>query len=558
MFGICGGYDNILTMAVQTLINKTQNTILSAALIISASTGLSAILGVVKNRLLAKHFGVSDELAVFYTADYIPGLLYSVVIVAVISTVFIPIFTSLLKKNEEEAFKSAATIINTTLLFFIFAGFLVYALSPQIFKLISLGQFSTENTFLGSNLMRLLVLAQMFLVLGSLATNVLQSYRYFLVPALAPIVYNLGVICGIIFLSPSMGIYGPALGLLTGAFLHFAIQLPVLKRTSFKYLALLDLKNLGFLKAVSLVPARIVSVVIGTFIQTVNNSFALLISSSSVIALKFANQLQGFPINLFGYSIATACLPALSAESENKDLSTFKKTFLTSLHQMMFLVMPISMILVILRIPVVRIVYGVSNFPWQATVETASVLAFFSVSIFAQSANYLITRAFYALKDTLTPVLVSIGTTVLNVSISASLIVLMKFDIWAAAFSFSLTSMFDMLILLYLLDRKTGHLDTKNLFVPFIKISMATLLMGITLYVPIKLLDQVIFDTTRTINLLILTAIAGTCGVITYLLFTRLLKVDEIELLYKLTGRLKLSKKEAAAEIPPYLETPAE
>jgi putative peptidoglycan lipid II flippase len=545
-------------MTVQTLITKTQNTILSAALIISISTGLSAVLGVVKNRLLAHQFGVSNELAVFYTADYIPSLLYSVLIVGAISTVFIPIFTSQLSKDRETAFRTASTIINATLASFLVIGTIIFLLSTPIFKLVSLNQFSAENTLLGSNLMRVMVLSQMLLVCGSLATSVLQSFKYFLIPALAPVVYNLGMILGIIFLAPSLGIYGPAIGLLIGATFHFLIQIPMLKKTGFKFYLLFNSKDENFKKILTLIPPRVTSVLIANLIQTVNNSFAILISTSSVIALKFANQLQGFPINLFGFSIAAASLPTLSAEGGEKNLDNFKKTFLTSFHQMMFLVVPLSMILFILRVPIVRIVYGVSNFPWETTVETASVLAIFSFSIFAQSANYLITRSFYALKDTMTPVLVAVGTSIINVSLSTFLIVILKYNVWAVAFSYSLTSIFDTLILLYLLDKKIGTLNTKDLFTPFLKISTSAFLMGLTLYIPVKLLDQVIFDTTRTINLLILTLIAGVCGVLTYLLFTKVLKVEEISLLYKIAGKLRLSKKEVNIELPGYSEKPAE
>lgn len=545
-------------MTVQTLINKTQNTILSAAFIILMSTGFGAILGVVKNRLLAAKFGVSSELAIFYTADYIPSLLYSVLIVGAVSTVFIPIFTGLLKKNREEAFKTASTIINSTLIFFLLIGTLVVLFAPLIFKAVSLNQFGAKETMLGANLMRLMIISQMFLVCGSLTTSILQSFKYFLVPALAPIVYNLGILFGIIFLSPTMGIYGPAVGVIIGAVIHFSIQIPLLKSAGFRFSFSLNLKDHGFAKTLTLIPPRIASVLIASLIQTIGNSFALLISTSSVIVLKFANQLQGFPINLFGFSIAAASLPTLSSEGEDRDLTSFKKTFLTSFHQMMFLVLPLSMILFILRVPVVRIVYGVSNFPWETTLETASVLAIFSFSIFAQSANYLITRSFYALKDTLTPVFVAVITSVLNVAISAFFVVGLKYNVWAVAFSYTITSIFDMLILLYLLDKKIGSLGNKELFWPFTKISFSAILMGITLYVPVKLLDQVIFDTTRTVNLLTLTVIAGLCGVITYLFFTKIFKVEEIELLYSIVRKLNLSKKDAAAEIPRYTETPTE
>ncbi len=545
-------------MTVQTLINKTQNTILSAAFIILMSTGFGAILGVVKNRLLAAKFGVSSELAVFYTADYIPSLLYSVLIVGAVSTVFIPIFTGLLKKNRDEAFKTASTIINSTLIFFLMVGTVIVVFAPVIFKVVSLNQFSVKDTIMGGNLMRLLVISQMFLVCGSLATCILQSFKYFLIPALAPIVYNLGILLGIIFLSPKIGIYGPAVGVIIGAVVHFAIQIPVLKNAGFKFSLLLNLKDTGFAKTLSLIPPRIASVLIANLIQTINNSFAILISASSVIVLKFANQLQGFPINLFGFSIAAASLPTLSSEGESKDLTVFKKTFLTSFHQMMFLVIPLSMILFVLRVPVVRIVYGVSNFPWETTLETASVLAIFSISIFAQSANYLITRSFYALKDTTTPVFVAVITFVINVTLSAIFVAVLKYNVWAVAFSYSITSLLDMLILLYLLDRKTGSFENKELFWPFAKISISAILMGITLYIPIKLLDQVIFDTTRTINLLALTVIAGLCGVATYLVFTKIFRVEEVGLLYDFVRKINLSKKETGTEIPRYTETPTE
>jgi putative peptidoglycan lipid II flippase len=522
------------------------------------STGFGAILGVIKNRLLAYKFGVSSELAVFYTADFIPSLLYSVLIVGAVSTVFIPIFTSLLKKSRDEAFKTASTIINSTLIFFLLVGTIIVIFAPFMFKVVSLNQFDAKDTITGANLMRLLVISQMFLVCGSLATSILQSFKYFLIPALAPVVYNLGILLGIVFLSPRMGIYGPAVGVIIGAVIHFAIQIPLLKSAGFKFSLSLNLKDVGFAKTLSLIPPRIASVLIANLVQTINNSFAILISTSSVIVLKFANQLQGFPINLFGFSIAAASLPTLSSEGESKDLTAFKKTFLTSFHQMMFLVLPLSMILFILRVPVVRIVYGVSNFPWETTLETASVLAIFSFSIFAQSANYLITRSFYALKDTVTPVFVAVITSIINVAFSAFLVVVLKYNVWAVAFSYSITSLFDMLILLYLLDRKIGRLGNKELFGPFAKISVSAILMGITLYIPIKLLDQVIFDTTRTVNLLTLTIIAGLCGVVTYLVFTKIFKVEEIELLYSIVRKLNLSKKETGTEIPRYTETPTE
>lgn len=521
---------------------KTQNSILSAAFILAASSGINAILGVAKSSLLVRFFGVTNNLAVFYTADHIPNLIYSVLIVGAVSTVFIPVFTGAMKKNKEEAYKTGSSIIMATLAFFFIAALLIFIFSSQIMTLLSLGKFNSEEIQLGTNLMRIMLFAQLILVGGSLVTSILQSMKYFLVPALAPIAYNIGMISGIVFLSGKYGIYGPAFGVVLGSLLFLFIQLPLLGKTGFVFSTSISLKDKNFKKMFSLIPPRILSVLIANLIQTINNSLAIWVSASSVVYLKFALQLQTFPVSLFGLSMAAASLPTLSQESDKDNLKDFKKTFTTSFHQMMYLVMPLSAILLILRIPAVRLVYGVPNFPWIGTIETAITLAFFSISIFSQSANYLITRTFYALKDTVTPVVVATITATINVVLSALFVGILHYSVWSIAFSFSITSILDMLILLFLLDRKIGGFENQRLVTPFFKISLATVTMGIMLYLPMKLLDTYVLDTTRTVNLLILTIAAGIIGCITYLGLTKIFKVEEISLFYKLLRKLNLTR----------------
>lgn len=576
VFAIIGLYDSIITNKYKVYFDalkmqndikqknnggflfKTQNSILSATFVLAVASGLSALLGLIKTRLLASNFGVSNSLAVFYTADRIPNLIYSILIVGAVSTVFIPVFTDLLRKDRQEAFNVASSIINTTFLFFITLGVIIFIFSPQIIRLLSLGNFTEDEITLGSNLMRIMLAAQTILVAGSLTTSVLQSYKYFAIPALAPVMYNVGMILGIVFLSKSLGIYGPAIGVVIGAFLHFGIQAPILKRAGFAFYPSLNLKDPNFRKTLTLVPPRITSVLLANLTQTINNSLAILVSTSSVIFLKFADQLQTFPVTLFGMSMASAALPTLSAQNVPEEKETFKETFLTSFFQMMYLVMPISAIFLILRVPIVRLVYGVHNFPWDATIKTAWTLAFFSIGIFAQSANYLITRAFYALKDTLTPVFVNVTTAVINVAISVTFVTYLKLGVWSIAFSYTITSLMDMIFMFILLNKKLGGFGEKRLLYPFVKISMATACMGIMLYVPMRFLDQFVFDTTRTINLLGLTLVAGVVGIITYLLITSIFKVKEIQLLYKLLGKLKLSGKEIPSESINLAETESE
>lgn len=532
---------NLQTKNITQFLAKTQNTILSAAFILALASGVNAIIGFIKMRLLIQYFGVeSPENTMFIIADRIPSLIYSILIVGAVSTVFIPVFAELLKKDEKEAFNTASSMINATFVFFGAIATVIFIFAPQLINLLALGKFSPTEVTTSAGLMRIMLLGQLLLVCGSLLTSVLQSYKYFLVPAIAPILYNLGVVLGTILLSGKLGIYGPAYGVVLGALLHILVQVPVIKLSGFHFKFSLNFADKGFRQMSKLIPPRIASVFLANLIGTVNNSLAILISSASVVYLKSATQLQTFPVNLIGLSMASASLPTLSSESGKDDLQKFKKTFLTSYHQMMFLIMPLSIILLILRVPAVRLVFGVSNFTWDATLETAHALAFYSIAIVTQSANYLLTRAFYALKDTLTPVYVSLATVVANILISIYFVSFLHWGVWSLAASFAITSVLDTLTLWLLLDKKVGGFDRTATLLPFAKITLATFLMGITLYLPIKLLDQIIIDTSHTLNLLLLTGIAGLCGLGTYLFFTRIFQVEEIKLFYALLTKLKL------------------
>lgn len=531
--------NSLMSMKITSLLTKTQNTILSAAFILAFASGINAILGFVKARLLAANFGVSNSLAIFYTADKIPNLIYTVLIVGAISTVFIPVFTGLLKKDKKEAYKIASSIMIATFILFFVLGTLVFVFSEQIMKILAVGTFSQEEIKLGSDLIKIMIASQIFLVAGSLVTSVLQSFKYFLIPAFAPIIYNIGIILGTVLLSGRIGIYGPAVGVAFGALFHFLVQTPILKKTGFKFFLKLDFQNNDFKKMFSLVPPRVVGSLTWNLIDTIQNSIALLISAQSAVYLRFANQLQSFPVSFVGLSMAAAMLPTLSAQEKKEDMETFKETFLTSFHQTMYLVMPISAILLVLRVPAIRIVFGVSSFPWEATVTTAHTLAFFAISIFAQSAVYLFSRAFYAIKDTVTPLVASVLTSLVNISLSILFVLKMNLGVWSIAFAFSVSSIINALVLILVLNKKVGGFKFKDLVIPFTKISWATVFMGAALWIPLRYLDQFVFDTTRTIYLLALTFVAGVSGIVTYFFLTKWFKVSEVELFYKLVRKIR-------------------
>jgi len=252
----------------------------------------------------------------------------------------------------------------------------------------------------------------------------------------------------------------------------------------------------------------------------------------------FARHLMQFPVNLFGSSIGQASLPTLSAEKAKQNMEEFKETFLTSLHQILYLTVPASVLLLVLRIPAVRLVFGAARYDWLATVETGRTLGFFCLSIFAQSTTQLLIRGFYALHNTKTPLAISAIFVMLNILLSILFTLVLHSGVKGLALSASVASIGNALFLLILLNRLVGGFSLKKLVFPAVKIFVASFITGVSLYVPMKLLDQLVFDTTRTINLILLTSIVSTCGLIVYLFLTWLFKVDEVKTFINLGRKL--------------------
>lgn len=530
-----------------SILFQTQKTIISAATVLSITYAASAFLSFLRTRILSNYFGDSPELGVFFTADRIPSFIFNVLVVGTLSTVFIPVFTSHLKKSEGDAWRISSAVTNMFILAFGLFGIIAFIFAKDLMVVLSLGKLTAAEVDLGKNLMRIMIGAQVVLIFSSLLTSILQSFRYFLVPSLAPILYNVGMILGVIVLTPLLGIYGAAYGVMIGSLLHLLVQLPLLSRVNYKYAFTLGFKQEGIREIFKLLPPRLLASSVNQISVVVDTSLAIAVSVSSVVVFKFAEQLQSFPVNLFGVSIALAALPTLSYVSDDKDFKKFKDTFNTSLMQMLFLVLPASIMLLVLKVPLVRLVYGAPEFSWPATVATSYTLAFFALSIFTQSAVFLLTRAFYALHDTKTPLLVVICSIAVDILLSVIFVKGFGFGVWSIAFSYTLSSFMDFGVLMYLLSRKVGGFDFDSLVEPFLKISYSAIFMGISLYAPMKILEDLIFDTTRTVPLAMLTMTASIFGFISYFIFTKIFAVKEVELLYTLLAKIRLRTGIAAA-----------
>ncbi len=524
-----------------SIFKNKQEDILSAAFVIAFSVALSKILGLIRLRLLVSHFNYDIKLLdSFIAASVLPDAIFEVLIFGAIALAFIPVFSQYLSRDKlQKAWDLSSTMITLGLAIFIVLTLILVVFADFIAPIIAPGVVAKEaNTqALIANLLRIMVFSQLFFVISIFLTGILQSFQRFLVPAIASVCYNLGIIFAIIFLTPFFGIYAPAIGMIIGAFIHLLIQLPLTLSLGFRYRPNFNFRNKDVLETFALMWPR--SIVLGLIrlSDVINIALASVAAAGSIVVFSLAQTLQLVPISLFAASIAQAALPSLSIEFGSQRFEQFKKLFYQSFNQIMFLILPAAAIIAILRIPIVRLAFGARGFPWDLTVLTGRVLIAFSIGIAAQAISLLLTRSFYAVKDSVTPVKVSAFTTILNITASVIMVMILKFSMVFLALNFSLANLLNAILLFYFLDRRVGF-NKKELAIPFFKMLAISVVTALTLYIPMKILDQLVFDTTRTFGLLLLTGTAIIAGLIVYTGLSWVFRVEEVGIFAKLLKKV--------------------
>ena len=512
------------------LLTKRPTHILSAAFVIMATVILSQILGLIRQRLLVGEFGASNTLGIYLMASQLPDTLFQLTIAAALTSAFIPVFSDYLNRGKEaEAHKMASTLLALGFVLFTALSLILAIGAPFFLQIFNAGShFSPADMALMSNLMRIIIVGQMFFILGTFFTALLQSYNHFFIPGIAAATYNLGIILGVIIFSSMFGIYAATIGVILGGIIFVAVQLPMARKVGFKFRPSFSfIKSEGVQKISMLMWPRTLAIIIfqlGT-VGLISLISFLQDPGRMLVIFDYAKTLAFAPVALFGQTIAQAAFPMLSREKDKPE--EFKSTFINSFNQMLYLVLPVSVLILILRIPLVRLVFGASKFDWPATVLTGQTLAFFSISIFAQALITLVLRAFYALHDTKTPLIVGGISTGILITLAFVFITVFQWGVTSLAIAFSISSILQLITLFIILEKKVGAFNKSQLLIPWLKFFASSFFTAFALYIPIKLLDQLVFDTTRTINLLILTGISSFFGLTLYLFLTWFFNVKE-------------------------------
>ncbi|MFA6228013.1 MAG: murein biosynthesis integral membrane protein MurJ [Patescibacteria group bacterium] len=531
-------------------INKESQSITSAAIIIGGLSVASRILGVIRDRVLASQFGAGDILDAYYAAFRLPDLVYNLLILGAVSAGLIPIFTSLLAKHQEkEAWKLINSILNLLSVALLIACGALFALAPLLLPLITPG-FTLEKMELAIALSRIMFLSPIFLGLSSIFSSVLQSQRKFFLYSLAPIVYNLGIIFGALFLVKPFGVAGLAWGVVIGAFLHMIIQLLPLFGSDFKYRLDFNWRDRHVMEVFRMMVPRTISLGVSQFNFLIITVVASTLAAGSLSIFTFANNLQNFPLGIFGVSLGIAALPVLSTLAAQKKNQEFVTVVSTTFRQTLFLIVPIAIILYVLRAQIVRVLLGAGRFDWYDTRLTAASLAIFCIGLFAAGAYPLIIRSFYALHDTKTPFYAGLLSMIVNVTALlvfrfvfsfqnwfsfAAAALLRLSDLWgyvdmrvlALPAAMSVSAIFELLLLMILLRNKIGRLDIRRIANSAWRITIASIGGGLTAYFSLRLFDD--YVATQTFwGIFSQGLIAGILGLLGYTALGLILKIEEM------------------------------
>jgi len=531
---------------ILSFFNRDISSLHEAAFILGLSSLASQMLALFRDRLFASEFGASKVLDIYYASFRIPDLLYVFVASLVAGSVLIPFVAEHFVKKDLEKLHE---FLNSILTFFIIILFLLSLLAffviPYLTDILVPG-FSEEETNLFVSTTRILLLSPLLLGLSNLFGSVTQALKRFFIYAFTPILYNVGIIFGFLYLYKPWGLTGLAVGVLLGAFFHFAIQVPTVLRSGiFPFITFSP--KISYLKHVVLVALpRTITLSAHHIIIIVFTSLASIMAVGSISVFNFAYNLQSVPLAIIGVSYSVAAFPTLSRLFSGGDTKAFVHYIITAARHIIFWSMPVLSLFIVLRAQIVRVLFGAGNFSWENTRLVAASLALFAFSVFAQGLILLFVRGYYAAGNTKKPLFISIYTSLFSLfSVFFFLYLFSKDKLFAhffetlfrvselsgtnvlmLPFAFSLGAVLNMslLWLSFKKDFKTHYVSIrKNIF----QILAGSLLMGFVSYLLLQFFDD-IFDINTFFGIFMQGFLSGMIGLIAGILSLKILKNREL------------------------------
>lgn len=485
---------------------------------------LVKILGFLRETFIAGAFGASEITDAYLAAYTLPYFLQAILGSALVTAV-VPVITKhFVAGKNEEAYKVGSSIINITAILLAAISFIGIVIAPTLVWLTAPG-FDEEVASLTINLARIMFPAVVFMGVGMVITGILNAGYRFAVAAFAPGFSNIIIILTVIFCTSAFGVEGLAYGTLISFAGLLLIQLPFLKKMGFRYSFTIDWHHPDVQQVLKGIGPIVLGVAVNQIYFAINRIFASGLSEGSISALNFASKLMNLPVGIFVAAVASAIYPALSAFALQKN----RQAMCTSLEKglgMVFLIsIPAAVGLIVLRVPIVQLLFERGAFDHTATLITAEALLYFSIGLVPVACNMILTRAFYAINDTKTPVILGFWSIVLNVV--CSFLLVGPFAHGGLAFANSIAATANTLLLFMVWRKKNPQWQCNALYSGIVKITVAAFVMGLAVLLGDHFFAG-IFSGDSSIHLLFRVGGGIALGGFCYFIATVLLKVEYV------------------------------
>ncbi|MDY0096473.1 MAG: murein biosynthesis integral membrane protein MurJ [Candidatus Vecturithrix sp.] len=451
-----------------------------AAGIVGLSTVVTRVLGFIRDMVIALAFGAGMEADAYFVAFRIPSMLRRLVGEGALTVAFIPVFVEEHQQSEERAWALSHTVTTLLALFLIGLSLAGVVLMPFIVRGLAPGfQEIPEKFELTVYLTRITFPYILFISLAALAMGILNSLHHFLAPALAPIMLNLSLIGSVFFICPHLEqpVVGLAIGVLVGGITQLAFQIPALTRQGFHYRPSFDYHNPAVRKIGMLLLPAFFGLAVNQISVFVNTLLASYLPEGSVSYLYFADRVMEFPLGIFGIAIATAVLPTMSLQSAKGAYDELMDTLSFALRLVLFITIPSAVGLIVLRRPIVTFLFERGKFTAIDSEATAMALLYYTLGLSAIASVRIIVPVFYSLKDTLTPVkcaAVSVG-----INILCSLLLMKPLQHGGLALATTISAFFNLSLLIWLLRKRFGKMNWRNIGLATGKVCAASAVMGL-------------------------------------------------------------------------------
>jgi putative peptidoglycan lipid II flippase len=432
------------------MLSKSTRRIFISALIVGAGFLISKITGIVDDLILARTIGPGPELDAYYAAFSLPDLLFTLIAGGALASAFIPVFTGFLTRDDRSgAWKLFSSVVNTAFVVAAIGSAILVVFAPWIVAATVGRGFAPEYQQLCANLMRVISIGTMIFAISGVVMSALQANQHFFLPALAPIMYNLGILAGVVFLAPTLGVWGAAIGVVIGSVLHLLIQVPGLIKYRAKWTARLGWRDAQLHRVVRLMIPRIIGLGTVQLAGVITISLASTLAAGSVTALNYGWRVMQLPETLIATAIATAAFPTLSEFAARGQIRQLRGTLRTTLLAILALTIPATIGLLLFGQWAVRVLYDTDL---EATLLITWAVHGYAFGMIGHSMLEVTARAFYAQQDTWTPLYVAVGA--MGVGIAASFALYGTLGVGGLALANAIGVTVEVIVLLLILRRR--------------------------------------------------------------------------------------------------------